>query len=132
MILSRQYGYGYGNSCNYYGNCHSAWYRWGRWVLAGILIFLAIVLIFFFMCLRKRRSRRRMTSASTRMTYQAPIAPQTGAYYNQEQNQDYNPGYNQGYNQNYAAPEGPPPQYGGYEQCGNVEMPGNTYHPGRK
>jgi len=28
-----------------YYNCNSAWYRWGRWVLAGILIFIGIVFL---------------------------------------------------------------------------------------
>jgi len=32
---------------NYYGNCHSAWYRWGRWVLAGILIFIGLIILAF-------------------------------------------------------------------------------------
>lgn len=63
------------------------------------------------------------------MTYQTPLAPQPQAgYYNENQYP------NQGYNQNYAAPQGPPPQYGGemYGQRGDVEMPGTTYQPGRK
>lgn len=33
----------------YRGNCRSAWHRWGRWVLAGILIFIALVFIFLFL-----------------------------------------------------------------------------------
>jgi hypothetical protein len=36
-------------SSNRYGhNCHSNWYRWGRWVLAGILIFIAAIALLFF------------------------------------------------------------------------------------
>jgi hypothetical protein len=32
---------------NYYGNCRSSWYRWGRWVLAGILIFIGLIILAF-------------------------------------------------------------------------------------
>ena len=40
-IVARQLGYGYR-----YRNRHSAWYRWGRWVLAGILIFIGLAFLF--------------------------------------------------------------------------------------
>jgi len=139
MILPRQYGYGSSSSrnCNYYGNCRrSAWSRFGRWVLAGILIFIAIFMLLVLLCMRNRRRRRAHPKINSNpMTHQthAP-APQTGTYYNQDQ------GYaqNQSYNQGYAPPPGAPPKYGGGgygneygQQQTGVEMPGNTYQPGR-
>ena len=40
----------YSNRCyngNRSYNCNSPWHRWGRWVLAGVLIAIAVVLLFF-------------------------------------------------------------------------------------
>ncbi|KAH6713389.1 hypothetical protein BKA61DRAFT_675633 [Leptodontidium sp. MPI-SDFR-AT-0119] len=115
----------YGRRCNpRYQNCRSAFNRWGRWVLAGILILMAIFLMFIFLCLSRRR-KRRAALHSTPMT--APVG-----------NAGYNSGYNGGYNNNtqqYAPPAGaPPPQYGNagynndyYGQQNGVAQPQNAY-----
>ncbi|PMD25468.1 hypothetical protein NA56DRAFT_745251 [Hyaloscypha hepaticicola] len=115
--------YYYDSPCNYYGNCHSAWYRWGRWVLAGVLLFIGLVfLAVLLFCTRRRRRRNRY---ATPMTSQAPLG-------------GYNSGYGNG-NQHYNPPSGPPPQYGNpngntgydgyYGQQSGVAQPQNAYKP---
>jgi len=135
MLIAR-YVYG----CNsYYDNCNSAWHRWGRWVLAGVVIFVGLVVIAGVLLMQNRRRRRsHPVATSTPMAYQAPIAP-AGGYYNSQTAQPYdqnlNPQYEpqQTYNRTYAAPEGPPPpQYNTYELEGGVVQPGNVYQPRNK
>jgi len=106
---------------DYYGyyNCHSSWYRWGRWVLAGILIFIGV--IFLFACLfvtRRRRRRNQISNTSQPMAYTAP----TG-----RQDYDYSQPPPQG--QTYASPPGAPPQYGGgaNQDYYGVQQPQNAY-----
>ncbi|EKD12927.1 uncharacterized protein L3040_005786 [Drepanopeziza brunnea f. sp. 'multigermtubi'] len=119
-LVARQVYYGNRRDCYYYGNCRSNWDRWGRWVLAGILIFLGLFLFFLYLCCANRRRRRRMNNAPTPMTA-------------------HNPGYS-GYHpqQPYAPPPGPPPpQYvngngnapGGYygQQSGGLTQPQGAY-----
>ncbi|KAH8773288.1 hypothetical protein BGZ57DRAFT_894507 [Hyaloscypha finlandica] len=111
----------YGSRCNYYGNCHSAWYRWGRWVLAGILIFIGLIILAFILFCGSRRRRRNRQAMP--MTSQAPLGGYNSGYGNQQQ---------------YGAPSGPPPQYGSnmnagydgyYGQQGGVAQPQNAYKP---
>jgi len=112
----------YSNCDSYYtNNCNSAWSRWGRWVLAGILLFLAILFIFLALCFRRRRARRnQIFTTSTPMQAQQP----GGVYYNQTQPQ---------YEGNYAPPAGAPPNYGGqneyYGQQNGIAQPQNAYQP---
>ncbi|KAG9244845.1 hypothetical protein BJ878DRAFT_575379 [Calycina marina] len=113
-------------TCSYNSRYCSNWSRYGRWVLAGVLIFVALVLVFFLLCCRQRRRRRRMNTAT-------PMATQP-AYANNN-----GPGYgNQGYNSQYAPPAGPPPQeYGGannsyYGQQTGVSQPAPAYQQGYK
>ncbi|CZR60744.1 uncharacterized protein PAC_10640 [Phialocephala subalpina] len=107
------------NNCTYYSNgrryCrNSAWGRWGRWVLAGILILIAVILVFLFLCLGQRRRRR----ARNYQTTQTPMTAPSGGYYNNQQ--QYNP------------PAGVPPTYGGgynneyYGQQTGVAQPQNA------
>ncbi|KAI9048459.1 hypothetical protein LZ554_007295 [Drepanopeziza brunnea f. sp. 'monogermtubi'] len=118
-LVARQVYYGNSRNCNYYRNCRSNWGRWGRWVLAGILIFLGLFLFFLYLCCANRRRRRRMNNAPTPMTA-------------------HNPGYSGNYQQPYASPPGaPPPDYGngngngnaGYygQQSGGVTQPQGVY-----
>ncbi|PMD57368.1 uncharacterized protein K444DRAFT_615826 [Hyaloscypha bicolor E] len=111
----------YGSRCNYYGNCRSSWYRWGRWVLAGILIFIGLIILAFILFCGSRRRRRNRHAVP--MTSQAPLG-----------------GFNSGYGneQQYGAPLGPPPQYGSntgadydgyYGQQSGVAQPQNAYKP---
>ncbi|APA11941.1 hypothetical protein SS1G_05489 [Sclerotinia sclerotiorum 1980 UF-70] len=111
------YRRGYG-----YYRCNSAWYRFGRWILAGILIFVGLILLFAIMCItRRRRRRNQIRSGNTPMTY--------------NQSNTYGPSAPNNYNsqsqQQYAPPAGAPPNYGGgnqdYYGASGVTQPQNTY-----
>merc|ERR1712058_158677 len=101
----------------------SAFSRWGRWVVAGILIFFGILLLFLVLCCAKRRKRRAALHST-------PMTAPSGHH-----NSGYNAGYNNGgYNQQYAPPAGAPPQYGNtghnndyYGQQNGVAQPQNAY-----
>ncbi|TVY35063.1 hypothetical protein LSUB1_G005066 [Lachnellula subtilissima] len=98
------YGGGYGGSYS----CNSAWSRWGRWVLAGILIFIGICfLLVIALCAmrRKRRNRKRYESTTTPMAnVQQPVG---GGYQNDQPA--------------YARPSEPaPPLYSGNYEAGNA------------
>ncbi|TVY46717.1 hypothetical protein LOCC1_G002839 [Lachnellula occidentalis] len=131
------YNSGYGNGGSY--NCNSAWSRWGRWVLAGILIFIAIVFILLFalrpsvlcpllttpqpsFCARRRRRRSAKTYENTAMTN---VQQPTGNNYQNDQPM-------------YAPPAEAPPLYSGnyggggsnqgyYGQQGGVTQPQGAY-----
>lgn len=111
-LLSKRYcsSYNrYGNGYSY-NNCNSAWYRFGRWILAGILLLIGIV---FFLgvlfCMRRRRRRAMRYQANNQpMAYQ----PQGGAY---------NQGYAPPQQQQYGAAQG----Y--YGQTGGVTQPQGAY-----
>jgi len=128
----------YGNCYGY--NCDSNWTRWGRWVLAGILLFIGLCVLLFVLFLNRRRRGRGMGRFHPRIgmggrTNQQNQPPQSeaafgggggvggGGIYNQ------NAGYQQ-----YAPPPGPPPQYAGsnadyYGQTPEVSQPQNAYKP---
>jgi hypothetical protein len=112
--------------------CSSPWSRIGRWILAGVLIFIGLLLLAIILCLSARRKKRaRRMTTNNPSTYTAP--PQT-TYANQPQY-----GNNAGYNGNatYAPPTGAPPQnYGNqganegyYASTGGVNQPQGTYQP---
>ncbi|EPE35357.1 hypothetical protein GLAREA_11056 [Glarea lozoyensis ATCC 20868] len=116
-----RYGYTQAYRCS-----NSAWSRFGRWILAGVLILIGLILLLMILCLSRRRKRRAAKYATQpATTYNAP--PQTT--YNNT-GYDQNAGYG---NQQYAPPAGaPPPNYGGnegYYNQGGVSQPGNTYQP---
>jgi len=93
----------------------SAWSRYGRWILTGILILIAVVFVLMCLCLaqRKRRKARKYQTTQTPMT--APPQPQQNYYGGDQQ-------YNQNQNQNqYAPPSGAPPQNYGYGNQGANE-----------
>jgi len=108
----------------YYGyySCNSAWSRFGRWILAGVLIFIFVLFLFAAMCLARRRRRRNQISS----TNQPMAYSQTGNTYNQPANN-----YDYSEPQTYAPPAGAPPIYGGGANQGyyntGVTQPTNTY-----
>ncbi|KAG9238413.1 permease for cytosine/purines, uracil, thiamine, allantoin-domain-containing protein [Amylocarpus encephaloides] len=113
--------YGYRSSYR----CRSAFSSWGRWVLAGILIFVGLVLLLVLLCCSRRRKRRNATRMATQ--------PAT-TYTPQNHNNTNNNGYTgaPANNTQYAPPAGAPPTYGngenyGYYNAGNVQQPGNAY-----
>ncbi|KAF7952459.1 uncharacterized protein EAE97_001956 [Botrytis byssoidea] len=116
----------YRNGYGYY-RCNSAWSRFGRWILAGVLIFVGLILLFAIMCISRRRRRRNQISSTNQpMAYTQPAATygQAPASYNYSQPQ-----------QSYAPPAGAPPTYGGahaganadYYGTSGVTQPANTY-----
>ncbi|KAH8586671.1 hypothetical protein B0O99DRAFT_50295 [Bisporella sp. PMI_857] len=109
MIVARQY---YNSrTCRYNRRyCTSAWNRYGRWILAGVLIFIFLILIFLILCVRQRRMRRARNNMIA-----TPMASHPGYGNN---NPQYQYGNNTGYNQQYAAPPGPPPPTYGNENAG--------------
>jgi len=98
----------------YYTCRSSAWSRFGRWILAGVLIFVAVIFLFAIMCMSRRRRRRNQISSNQPMAYQAP-----SNNYPPASNDYYAP---QGQQQQYAPPAGHPPYYGGNQ--GNAENQG--------
>ncbi|KAI9641785.1 hypothetical protein NHQ30_009644 [Ciborinia camelliae] len=116
------YRRGYG-----YYRCNSAWSRFGRWILTGILIFFALILVFAILCISKRRRRRNQISSGNQpMAYTQPANT-----YGQPAVQGYN--YSQP-QQSYAPPAGAPPYGGGhgganqdYYGTSGVTQPANTY-----
>ncbi|KAJ8066892.1 hypothetical protein OCU04_004278 [Sclerotinia nivalis] len=108
------------NSCQSYYRCNSAWNRFGRWILAGVLIFIGLILLFAIMCITRRRRRRtQIRSGNTHMTYNQPNT------YGQAPANNYNS------QQQYAPPAGAPPHHGGgnqdYYGTSGVTQPSNTY-----
>jgi len=66
-LLPRQFVGGTNNNngnnvCyNSYGQayyCQSGWYSWGRWVVLGIIVFVAFLIFFLTSCLSARRRRK--------------------------------------------------------------------------
>jgi len=139
MLLGRDYSpllarVSYGNCYGY--NCNSNWYQWGRWILAGVLIFIGFCVLLFVLFLNRRRRRRGMGRIHPRIGMgrranqmesqppQSQVPYGGGGVYNQ----------NMGYQQ-YAPPPGAPPQYGSglnadyYGQHQGVSQPENAYQP---
>ncbi|RKF80255.1 hypothetical protein GcM1_195023 [Golovinomyces cichoracearum] len=115
-ISRRAYGYcvRYGHY-GYYSTCRrSVWSRFGRWVLAGILIILGLIAIAVTLCCitrRNRQIRRRKKNQGLESSgsnyFDGPPPPQQ--------------------QQQYAPPPGAPPKYGGPEPYGGVTQPANAY-----
>ncbi|CAG8983066.1 hypothetical protein HYALB_00006094 [Hymenoscyphus albidus] len=109
----------------------SAWQRYGRWIVTGVLLSLSIFCLITYMILSRKRKRARMLNMHT----QPPLAPNGGyggyALPGQQYGQQQQNGYGQ---QQYAPPPGAPPGYGQgganegyYGQQGGVVQPGNVY-----
>lgn len=124
------------------GGCYrnSGWYYWGRWVLAGVVIFLTILVIFAICCVRSRRQRKHGRRPMYGTGWMAP-----GKFAGQHPQQ-------QQWGGGGAPPAPPPPPYGGYgqqpqqggynnagspygqqreyySQADGVQQPQNTYQP---
>ncbi|CAG8959701.1 hypothetical protein HYFRA_00001607 [Hymenoscyphus fraxineus] len=113
----------------------SAWQRYGRWIVTGVLLFISLACLITYMILSRKRKRARMLNMHT----QPPLAPNGGyggyAVPGQQQYGENGHGYGQ---QQYAPPPGAPPGYGQggghgganegyYGQQGGVVPPGNVY-----
>ncbi|KAK9464156.1 uncharacterized protein V1516DRAFT_669716 [Lipomyces oligophaga] len=89
-LVKRYWGY----SCSYYGTC-STWYYWGRWVLLGVVVAVALITLLLCICAcNRRRSKKGLPPA-----YGTAWVPFSGGqvYPNRPQN--------------YGPPPGPPPAY---------------------
>lgn len=125
------------------GGCYrnSSWYYWGRWVLAGVVILLTILVIFAICCVRSRRQRKhgrrpmygtgwmapgKFAGQHPQQQQQwggggappAPPPPPYGGYGQQHQQAGYN---------NAASPYGQQREY--YSQADGVQQPQSTYQP---
>ncbi|KAM3075147.1 hypothetical protein ACMFMG_007399 [Clarireedia jacksonii] len=102
----------------YYSCRRSAWSRFGRWILAGILIFIALFFLFVIMCItRRRRRRNQIVSTNQPMAYQTPsnnYPPASNDYYAPQGQQQY------------APPAGKPPYHNDNATYG-VTQPQNVY-----
>ncbi|KAM5351731.1 hypothetical protein ACJ41O_004454 [Fusarium nematophilum] len=114
-ILPRDYRYcRYGYVWNGRSCVRSNWSYWGRWVLAGICIFLFILALSC--CLTARRRRRRGVQPVYGTGWMAGGKPWGGQ--NNHQMHNYGNTQPQGYNQDYNqqqygyGPPPPPPAYG--------------------
>ncbi|KAL0939100.1 uncharacterized protein CTRU02_205710 [Colletotrichum truncatum] len=112
--------------CDRYGNCYerSSWYYWGRWVLAAVVVGVALLILVILGCMSSRRRRKRgMTPfyGTGWMSNNQKYHPQQGTYaYNQNYNsQQGTYGYGQGY-------QNPPPAYGQQQQ---PQYTGTTFNP---
>ncbi|KAJ8098005.1 hypothetical protein POJ06DRAFT_26715 [Lipomyces tetrasporus] len=119
--------------CQYYGTC-SGWYYWGRWILLGVIIVIALLLFWLFICMRnRRRSKSGLPPAygtqwmgfgsGWRNQGPAPVQSQNtgpGAYYAgayPQQGTSAPPAY--AYNENYQQQ----PQQPGTMQQGSYNSP---------
>ncbi|KAI5862144.1 chitin synthesis regulation, resistance to congo red-domain-containing protein [Durotheca rogersii] len=83
------------------GRCYTAWSWYGRWIFAGIVIFLIIAVFVLWACVNSRRRRRQGLQPMYGTGWMAGSGPPGGNAYNNPQG--YNPP--QGYSH-------PPPAYG--------------------
>ncbi|KAF0332548.1 hypothetical protein GQ607_000564 [Colletotrichum asianum] len=110
--------------CNAYG-CYerSSWYYWGRWVLAAVVLGIAILILVALGCVSSRRRRKRGMSpfyGTGWMSNNQKYYPQNNTYaYNQQYPQQ---GYGQGQPGQY---QNPPPAYGQQQP----QYTGTTFNP---
>ncbi|RSM20817.1 hypothetical protein CDV31_000188 [Fusarium ambrosium] len=130
-IFERAWGCPYGYVYDSFRNeCRrSNWSYWGRWVLAGVCIFLFFLIL---TCLFSSRRRRRRGVAPIYGTgWMAPNNKPWGNNQNNHQMHDYNQGgyqgdYNQQQQQYGYGPPPPPPAYAQHQQ---PQYTGTTFNP---
>ncbi|KAI9727309.1 MAG: hypothetical protein M1828_006928 [Chrysothrix sp. TS-e1954] len=129
-LQARQYGYGYGDGYDNYGD--SKWDNWGRWVL---LVGVVIVVIIIFVVFSFITARRRRRAGARPMMGTGWMAPQHGNvnYYGNQPQQPY---YSNTWQQPAPPYEGAPGganqgYYGGQENGINLQSPSQAYHPQR-
>ncbi|BFZ58341.1 hypothetical protein PYCC9005_005403 [Savitreella phatthalungensis] len=123
-FVKRQFGYGYGYGRNY----NSGWYNYGRWILLGVIVGVAVLFWLFLCGCNRRRTRQGMGPvrytgwATPGFTHPQQSGVTSRGQYPMNTTQTYN-GYNNnntGYaqpNQTYAnqtyynAPASAPPGY---------------------
>ncbi|KAI2784846.1 chitin synthesis regulation, resistance to congo red-domain-containing protein [Daldinia loculata] len=124
-----------------YGRCYSAWYWYGRWIFAAVVIALIIAVLFFMVCVTSRRRRRRGLQPMYGTGWMAGNGGpnNNAAYYNNPQPGYANPP------PAYGAPPGQSfpmqnqytgttfsPNDGYYAQNEGVQAPKNVYNNGHK
>ncbi|KAF9879247.1 hypothetical protein CkaCkLH20_03480 [Colletotrichum karsti] len=113
--------------CYSSGRCYerSSWYYWGRWVLAAVVVGVAVLILVILGCMSSRRRRKRGMAplyGTGWMSNNGKYQPGQGTY---AHNQPYNPqqgGY-AGYGQQPYA--NPPPAYGQQQP----QYTGTTFNP---
>ncbi|KAK5990454.1 hypothetical protein PT974_08722 [Cladobotryum mycophilum] len=146
-LVARDYldcSYGFYND-GYRCSRRSSWYFWGRWVVAGIIIVIALIFILGCICYTRRQRKRGVrpmgaagwlgggnkhaqnNQGHEMNNYQAGY-PQGGGY---EQNQQYGGGYQGGFTS--PPPYGQPqPQPMGNHTTGTTFNPNDGYYTGQQ
>ncbi|KAM0253590.1 hypothetical protein ACHAQJ_007218 [Trichoderma viride] len=115
----------------------SGWHFWGRWVFAGIAIFLALLLLFSCLCITRRNRKRGVqpmygtgwisgvtqNHSNGNNKYNAAHTAHEMNNYNQGGYNQQQPPYNEGYGGGYTSP----PPYG-QPPVGN-QATGTTFNP---
>ncbi|KAF6817688.1 hypothetical protein CMUS01_04656 [Colletotrichum musicola] len=117
-------------SCREYynGRCveRSSWYYWGRWVLAAVVVGIAVLILVVLGCMSSRRRRKRGMNpyyGTGWLSNNQKYHPQQGTYaYNQQYN-GQQAGY-AGYGQQ-GGYQNPPPAYGQQQP----QYTGTTFNP---
>ncbi|KAK1460644.1 hypothetical protein CCUS01_08749 [Colletotrichum cuscutae] len=112
------------------GACYErgAWYWWGRWVLAAVVVGIALLILILLGCMNSRRRRKRGVQPfyGTGWMSNNNKHNQQGTYaYNQPYNGQQQ-GY-AGYPQQGGAYQNPPPAYGPAQQ--QPQYTGTTFNP---
>ncbi|TDZ23752.1 Protein RCR2 [Colletotrichum orbiculare MAFF 240422] len=112
--------------CDAAGRCYyerTGWHYWGRWVLAAVVLGIAILILVMLGCLSSRRRRKRgMTpfyGTGWMTNNQKFHTQQQGTY---AHNQQYN-----GQQGGYSGYQNPPPAYGQQQQT--PQYTGTTFNP---
>jgi len=92
--LAKRYYCNYSYSNGGYSNCNSRWSRWGRWVLAGVLILVGLLFFLTLMFItqrRRRRNRLAFGNAPMPVQQQQQMGATTAPYNNNNNVGEYSP-----------------------------------------